>query len=106
MIIILICIAALLVGVALYKRDSATIRLWCVCSLLVVQAWLSLHYAVAYREVPVPSSTDLTQEQRRIWLAGSGAMTCYTLSTYVPTFGVFSISLAILALTPVRKVKP
>ena len=100
MVVVNACVATVLVAVALFRRNNATIRRACVVMLLVLQGWISLHHAVAYREVPAPSDADLAVEPRRVWLAGTGAMTCYTLTIYVPTFGICALALAILAMTP------
>lgn len=62
----------------------------------VVQFCLSIHYAAAYREISeVPK---LGQGEMVAWMSGAGAMTHYTLTSYIPAFAVLLITTMLIAI--------
>ena len=69
-----------------------------------------MHYMVAHRSVSrskvweqVMANTRSHQEAIEMsWHFGCTDAIGYTLTTYIPTFAIYSIAFAILAMTPLR----
>lgn len=109
MIIFNLCFCGLLVFYGIRSQHRGTVRMVCVF-MLIAQGWLCLHYMIAHREVTrskeweqlIATARSEQDANHRAWIIGCSDATGYTLTTYIPTFMIYSIASAILAMTPLR----
>lgn len=109
MIIFNLCFCGLLVFYAIRSQHRATVRMVCVF-MLIAQGWLCLGYRAAHREVTRSKYSEQAMSNARnqqeaiewAWNFGCSDAIGYTLTTYIPTFAIYSIAFAILAMTPLR----
>jgi hypothetical protein len=91
------CLAALIVAIAVFRRKNSFTRIAFVLLILTIQAWLSIHYLAAYREIGIHPANEI-QPGQNAWFMGVCAMNKYTVKTYIPIFMIYAVALGLLTI--------